>query len=156
MPGAADPPSLSPKPLRRVTRQPNKPRAIRGRRLSGLIALGNLPASCCGQAGTHANGSAPPMWEDRKGSMTKRITGRRLQRIRKQVFGEQPICVACKAKGKVTPAVEVDHIVALVNGGEDNHENRQALCKECHEAKTRRDLGQRERPRIGLDGWPVE
>ena len=46
---------------------PNKPRAIRGRRLSGLIALGILPASCCGQAGTHANGSPPPMWEDRKG-----------------------------------------------------------------------------------------
>ena len=87
--------------------------------------------------------------------MTKRITGRQLQRIRKQVFGEQPICVACKAKGKVTPAVEVDHIVALVNGGEDNHENRQALCSECHAEKTRRDLGQRERPPIGLDGWPV-
>ena len=96
------------------------------------------------------------MWEDRKGSMTKRITGRRLQRIRKQVFGEQPICVACKAKGRVTVATQVDHIVALVNGGEDDHDNRQALCEECHEAKTRRDLGQRERPRIGLDGWPVE
>lgn len=104
----------------------------------------------------HANGSTSPMWEARKGSMTKRITGRRLQRIRKQVFDEQPICVSCKAKGKVTPALEVDHIVALVNGGEDEHSNRQALCKECHEAKTRRDLGQRERPLIGLDGWPVE
>ena len=88
--------------------------------------------------------------------MTKRITGRRLQRIRKQVFGEQPICVACKAKGRVTVATQVDHIVALVNGGEDDHDNRQALCEECHEAKTRRDLGQRERPLIGLDGWPVE
>lgn len=101
------------------------------------------------------NGSTSPTWEDRKGSMIKRITGRRLQRIRKQVFGEQPICVACKAKGRVTVATQVDHIVALVNGGEDDHDNRQALCEECHEAKTRRDLGQRERPRIGLDGWPV-
>ena len=124
--------------------------------MSGLIALVILPASCCGQAGTHANGSTPPMWEDRKGSMTKRITGRRLQRIRKQVLGEQPLCVACKAKGRVTVATQVDHIVALVNGGEDDHDNRQALCEECHKAKTRRDLGQRERPRIGLDGWPVE
>ena len=88
--------------------------------------------------------------------MTKRVTGRRLQRIRKQVFAEQPICVACKAKGRVTVATQVDHIVALVNGGEDDHDNRQALCDECHKAKTRRDLGQRERPRIGLDGWPVE
>ena len=123
--------------------------------MSGLIALGILPASCCGQAGTHANGSAPPMWEDRKGSMTKRITGRRLQRIRKQVFAEQPICVACKAKGRVTVATQVDHIVALVNGGEDEHENRQALCSECHTEKTRRDLGQRERVTFDADGRVV-
>ena len=152
MPGAADPPSLSPKPLRRVTRQPKKPRAIRGRRLSGLIALGILPASCCGQAGTHANGSAPPMWEDRKGSMTKRITGRRLQRIRKQVFGEQPICVACKAKGRVTVATQVDHIVALVNGGEDDHDNRQALCASCHQVKTAQDCGYKERAKFDEQG----
>ncbi len=39
---------------------PNKPRAIRGRRLSGLIALGILPASCCGQAGTQLNGAPLP------------------------------------------------------------------------------------------------
>ena len=95
------------------------------------------------------------MWEDRKGSMTKRITGRRLQRIRKQVFGEQPICVACKAKGRVTVATQVDHIVALVNGGEDDHDNRQALCEECHKAKTRRDLGQRERVTFDADGRVV-
>ncbi len=67
---------------------------------------------------------------------------------------ESPLCVACKEKGRVTAATEVDHIVALVNGGTDTPENRQALCSECHEAKTRRDLGQRERPAIGLDGWP--
>ena len=87
--------------------------------------------------------------------MTKRITGRRLQRIRKQVFGEQPLCVMCKAKGKVTLATEVDHIKALVNGGEDNHENRQALCSECHTEKTRRDLGQRERVTFDADGRVV-
>ena len=32
--------------------------------------------------------------------MTKRITGGQLQRIRKQVFDEQPLCVMCKAKAK--------------------------------------------------------
>ena len=87
--------------------------------------------------------------------MTKRITGRRLQRIRKQVFAEQPICVMCKANGKVTLATEVDHITALVNGGEDNHENRQALCVPCHQVKTRRDLGQRERVSFDADGRVV-
>ena len=85
-----------------------------------------------------------------------RIRGRRLQAIRKHVLAANPLCVMCKASGRVTLATEVDHIVALANGGEDNHENRQALCSECHAEKTRRDLGQRERPLIGLDGWPVE
>ena len=78
-----------------------------------------------------------------------------MQAIRKHVLAESPLCVMCKASGRVTLATQVDHIVALVNGGEDNHGNRQALCSECHKAKTRRDLGQRERPLIGLDGWPV-
>ena len=95
------------------------------------------------------------MWEDRKGSMTKRITGRRLQRIRKQVFGEQPICVACKAKGRVTVATQVDHIVALVNGGEDDHDNRQALCTPCHQVKTAQDCGYKERAKFDAQGRVV-
>lgn len=67
---------------------------------------------------------------------------------------ESPLCVMCQAKGRVAAATEVDHIVALVNGGTDTPDNRQALCGDCHAEKTRRDLGQRERPTIGLDGWP--
>ena len=123
--------------------------------MSGLIALGILPASCCGTL-AHTRTAAPlPCGKTERGCMTKRITGRRLQRIRKQVLGEHPICVACKAKGRVTVATQVDHIVALVNGGEDDHDNRQALCDECHEAKTRRDLGQRERVTFDADGRVV-
>ena len=84
--------------------------------------------------------------------MTKRITGRRLQRIRKQVLGEQPLCVMCKAKGKVKLAVEVDHIIALVNGGEDSHSNRQALCTPCHQVKTAQDCGYKERAKFDEQG----
>ena len=49
--------------------------------------------------------------------MTDRIRGRRLQRIRAQVLRDNPLCVMCKAKGRVTLATQVDHIKALVNGG---------------------------------------
>lgn len=90
------------------------------------------------------------------GSTDKRLyTGRRLQVIRKRHFQQEPLCVMCKAKGIVRLAEELDHIVALVNGGLDVPENRQGLCKPCHEAKTRQDMGWREKPTIGLDGWPV-
>lgn len=65
----------------------------------------------------------------------------------------------CKAEGRVTLATEVDHIVALTNGGvEDPHDdcNRQGLCFDCHEMKTAADLGYTPKVETGIDGWPVE
>lgn len=88
--------------------------------------------------------------------MTDRIRGRKLQRIRAQVLRDNPLCVVCQAKGRVTLATQIDHIKALVNGGTDTADNRQGLCDECHRAKTAADMGYRVRPEIGLDGWPVE
>jgi 5-methylcytosine-specific restriction protein A len=55
----------------------------------------------------------------------------------------------------LTVASELDHIVALVNGGGNEEENLQGLCAPCHVDKTALDLGQRVKPVIGLDGWPV-
>lgn len=69
-----------------------------------------------------------------------RIRGRELQRIREHHFREHPLCVHCIARGIVTPATELDHIVALVNGGTDTPDNRQGLCTNCHAAKTAQDL----------------
>jgi 5-methylcytosine-specific restriction protein A len=84
-----------------------------------------------------------------------RIRGHALQRIRRQQFLDQPLCVACLAKGIYTAATVSDHIIALVNGGLEDESNRQSLCVPCHEVKTREDLGQRVKPTIGLDGYPV-
>jgi 5-methylcytosine-specific restriction enzyme A len=67
----------------------------------------------------------------------KRITGRKLQQIRRSLFRERPFCEACG----VSVAVVVDHIRALVNGGLDEPTNRAALCRECHRIKTQDDLG---------------
>jgi 5-methylcytosine-specific restriction protein A len=70
----------------------------------------------------------------------QRIRGRRLQRIRREHFRRNPLCVHCEAKGLVSLAVELDHIVPLHRGGSDSEANRQGLCAECHAAKTRLDL----------------
>jgi 5-methylcytosine-specific restriction protein A len=89
------------------------------------------------------------------GSVEKRLyTGRRLQIIRKRHFQQNPLCVMCEAAGRIKLAQELDHIVALANGGEDVPENRQGLCRECHDAKTRNEFGWKPKPTIGLDGWP--
>lgn len=87
---------------------------------------------------------------------TPRIRGRRLQRIRQQQLAANPLCEHCKAKGIITLAKEVDHIKPLSKGGTDTPDNRQNLCVACHKAKTRRDMGYRDKPTIGLDGWPLD
>jgi len=85
-----------------------------------------------------------------------RIAGHALQRIREAHFRRHPLCVHCEAKGITRLAVQLDHIVAIVNGGKETHSNRQGLCIECHKVKTLLDLGLKVRPTIGLDGFPIE
>ena len=87
--------------------------------------------------------------------MTDRIRGRRLQRIRAQVLRDNPLCVMCKANGRVTLATQVDHIKALVNGGTDTADNRQGLCDECHRVKTAQDMGYKERAKFDAQGRVV-
>jgi 5-methylcytosine-specific restriction protein A len=87
---------------------------------------------------------------------TPRTRGRTWQRIRLQVLAEEPLCRACQAADRVTAAAEVDHIKPLHHGGTDERSNLQPLCAECHEQKTRAELGYEEREVVGLDGWPVQ
>ncbi len=91
-------------------------------------------------------------------SKQKRIRGRRLQQYRAQWFCLHPLCAECERNGKVRLATQLDHIVALDNGGTDFDQpgNRQGLCDDCHEVKTARDLGHRSKRQIGLDGFPVD
>jgi 5-methylcytosine-specific restriction protein A len=84
----------------------------------------------------------------------ERFRGRKLQEARKRLFAKHPLCVECERQGRVRLATQRDHIVALVNGGQDIESNTQGLCGPCHEAKTARDLGNKHRQTIGLDGWP--
>lgn len=68
----------------------------------------------------------------------KRISGRKLQKLRKELFRHSPLCVVCQAAGRVTAATERDHIVPLSETRQDEATNdgMQALCKDCHEAKS--------------------
>lgn len=88
-------------------------------------------------------------------STNERIRGRKLQEIRQAHFRANPLCVHCAARGRTTVATQLDHIVALVNGGKDERDNRQGLCDRCHDIKTAIDLGRAPAQRIGLDGFPI-
>jgi 5-methylcytosine-specific restriction protein A len=67
----------------------------------------------------------------------------------------QPLCVQCKKEGRLTIWTQLDHIIALENGGPDTEDNVQGLCDDCHRAKTAVDMVYKEKPTIGADGWPT-
>ena len=107
--------------------------------------------------------------------MAERIRGRKLQKLRRIVLSQEPLCRHSLAAGKVKAAEEVDHIKPLCAGGTNARDNLQALCSDCHKDKTRRDVAmnnkrkadQREAERLAepirehellfnVDGYPVE
>jgi len=90
-----------------------------------------------------------------------RIAGRTLARIRDEYRRLQPLCEDCleRKPPRVRVWTQLDHRIALVNGGKDFLEDpsqRQGLCDECHDIKTRQDLGQG--PARGADqqGFPLD
>jgi len=93
-------------------------------------------------------------------STDKRIRGRKLQAIREAHFRLHPLCVRCVDLDArpLQPATELDHIVALCNGGRDVESNRQGLCPAHHLEKTAQDMGRKYRPRvrIGADGYQIQ
>ena len=68
-----------------------------------------------------------------------RITGRRLQRLRAQLFARQPWCALCPKRGTHHLATIRDHIVPLGEGGLDIESNAQGLCQACSDLKTREE-----------------
>jgi 5-methylcytosine-specific restriction enzyme A len=85
---------------------------------------------------------------------SQRIRGRKLMERRALWFMQHPLCVMCKREGRVSMATELDHIVALANGGKDDETNLQGLCADHHRIKTNNDLGYKPARAIGADGVP--
>ncbi|MFZ9960249.1 MAG: HNH endonuclease [Candidatus Limnocylindrus sp.] len=89
-------------------------------------------------------------------SSTARGYGYAWQQKRRVVMANAGgLCAECRRHGRLTPATDVDHIKRKADGGTDELGNLQALCKDCHEAKTMAESGCVQRPQVGTDGWPV-
>ena len=73
----------------------------------------------------------------KKPTAAKRITGRRLQQLRKELFEREPLCRPCYRQGHVVVATMRDHILALEEGGQDVEGNVQPICEACHDAKSK-------------------
>lgn len=103
------------------------------------------------------NGNA---WNHGGKTTTQRGYGIEHQRMRAHLKATVIICEACRAA--TPPRVRVgevaDHIRPLAKGGTGDRSNYQWLCRPCAAAKDAKDRGKplKQRPRIGLDGFPID
>lgn len=73
-------------------------------------------------------------WDGNQGRHGRMRSGSREQRINRAVMLRDNGLCQC---GDI--ATEVDHIVPLSQGGSDHMDNRQAICPDCHQAKTQQE-----------------
>jgi 5-methylcytosine-specific restriction protein A len=61
--------------------------------------------------------------------------------MRRRVLREEPLCRACLAMDppRYSPSEIADHIIPKAEGGTDDRENYQGLCKPCNVIKTARE-----------------
>lgn len=103
-----------------------------------LPALGQSPA---------ARGWA----ETRTASASDRGYGHAWRKARERVLlRDNGLCQPCRRRDLVTPATDVDHITPRFEGGTDDDGNLQAICPDCHKAKTAEESA-----RARLTGSPV-
>lgn len=78
-----------------------------------------------------------------RGTTAERGYGSRWQKARKPFLRDNPTCVECRKKGKLTEANTVDHIIPH-KGNQDlfwDRDNWQAMCTRCHNVKTATEDG---------------
>jgi 5-methylcytosine-specific restriction protein A len=72
---------------------------------------------------------------------TKRIRGRKHQELRSRFLRNNPLCSGpdsqCQREGRTTEATVRDHRIPLAEGGTESPDNEQALCRDCHDIKSR-------------------
>lgn len=74
-------------------------------------------------------------------SAARRGYGHAWRRIRLAHLRREPLCRFCGERGRTVAAAEVDHVVALADGGTHVASNLRSLCTPCHSSRTARDQG---------------
>lgn len=96
-------------------------------------------------------------WRTSTMTTGERGYGYRWQKARLHHLKQHPLCIRCKAEGRVTEATVVDHRVP--HRGDQalfwDPDNWDSLCASHHSAdKQREERGSDPAKRIGLDGFP--
>lgn len=81
--------------------------------------------------------------QQRTGTTTARGYGAAWRKIRQRIMERDGgLCQPCLRLGFTVLAYAVDHIVNKARDGTDADDNLQAICRECHKAKTAREGAQ--------------
>lgn len=82
---------------------------------------------------------------DVRGTATKRGYSKRWSKLAELFRRKHPLCVACLAEGRSTPAQCVDHVRPWRGDRRLfwDQSNWQSLCNACHSRKTRSEARQR-------------
>ena len=103
----------------------------------------------CHQAPCKCNSQRANRMANHKRGANARGYTYRWQKASKVYLANNPLCVRCKATGKVVPAAHVDHVVPHRGSTEGDlfwdEDNWQALCAKCHGKKTHREGAMGER-----------
>ena len=84
-----------------------------------------------------ADANAGKWGDERRGSRHERGYGSEWEVTRKRILRrDKGLCQVCLKGSRYRPARAVDHIIPKAEGGSDEDENLQAICKTCHDAKT--------------------
>ena len=69
----------------------------------------------------------------------------RWQKLRRMILRRNPLCEICG----MSPANEVHHLQRRKDGGTDELDNLQCLCKSCHSKETAKERRKRKNFRVG-------
>lgn len=105
----------------------------------GGVVIGGV----CSRCGVLRDATAAAH-DERRGSARQRGYDARWEKVRRMHLAGEPLCRLCSQAGRITPAVLVDHIVPIRDGGARlDDDNLQSLCRRCHDAKTVEDVRRR-------------
>lgn len=84
------------------------------------------------------------LWDQRRGSRHARGYDNLWVKVRKMYLILHPLCEMCEAEGRIIPAQEVHHKVALRDGGARlDSDNLMAVCRSCHHKLTQEEIRRR-------------
>ncbi len=64
-------------------------------------------------------------------------------RVRERIFTRDNTCHLCKCEIQTGQKWDLDHVVALINGGENREKNLRPAHRKCHVEKTALDLAEK-------------